>query len=349
MPTGPAEPADEPTAPPKPAISSAQEIAAGPPTVETFFGDLLTEVSQRTGYPEEMLDPELPLESGLGIDSIKVMEIFSALKPYHQILADPDQDDEEVLAQFVELKSLGAIREHYARRRAEILESDAGSPAAESPADTADAAAAPPNVQADASAGVAGSVAIAEPTGNGKPVDRLVVRSVRSEPLTDCELGPDALRFSKKHVLLLVGDAHEYGPRHASLAGAAVSRSHHGAKGGFHVRIRHQNHVVLCPTGGLNTFPVGCGGLVDVLRDRGGTDDGHGGNLLVAQKRIDSGLAPVDETDDAVGRLIERQIFFIGSVRCMIGGDGIDRIIGQCLPNGALIRYRAQRRIHLRI
>jgi NAD(P)-dependent dehydrogenase (short-subunit alcohol dehydrogenase family) len=154
-----------------------------------------------------MLDPELPLEPGLGSDSITLMEIFSALKPYHQILADPDQDDEEVLAQFVELKSLGAIRDHYARRRAEILEGGGEIPAPESDS------AAEETPEAEAAAPVVASTSeVAETAGNGKPVDRLVVRSVRSEPLTDCDLGPDALRFSKQHVLLLVGDAHEYGP-----------------------------------------------------------------------------------------------------------------------------------------
>ena len=192
QPTTPVAAADEPpSSQPQPeppaqmAVATTDESTDGPPSVETFFRDLLTEVSQRTGYPEEMLDPDLPLESGLGIDSIKVMEIFSALKPYHQILADPDQDDEEVLAQFVELKTLGAIREHYARRRTEILESADAAPATPAPT---------------------------EPIANGKPVDRLVVRSVRSEPLGDCDLNTDSLRFSKQHVLLLVGDAHEYGP-----------------------------------------------------------------------------------------------------------------------------------------
>ena len=64
-------------------------------------------VSRRTGYPEEALELDLPLEAGPGIDSIKVMEVFSALERYHRILADDDMREEEVLVRFAELRTLG--------------------------------------------------------------------------------------------------------------------------------------------------------------------------------------------------------------------------------------------------
>jgi len=178
-----------------PAPKSNDDTPGGPPSVETFHADLLAEVSRRTGYPEEMLDADLPLESGLGIDSIKVMEIFSALKPYHAYLAGADQDDEDVLAQFVELKTLGAIREHYARRRHEIL---AGPPAA---------ASAPEPIESP----IPPSVPSETPVSDVR-VDRLVVRSVPSDPLSDVRIDADSLRFSKDHVLLIAGDVPEYGP-----------------------------------------------------------------------------------------------------------------------------------------
>ncbi len=41
---------------------------------------LLSVVSEKTGYPPEMLEPEMNLESDLGIDSIKRVEILSALQ-----------------------------------------------------------------------------------------------------------------------------------------------------------------------------------------------------------------------------------------------------------------------------
>jgi NAD(P)-dependent dehydrogenase (short-subunit alcohol dehydrogenase family) len=214
-----APPATEPTAaaPPEevpataPAAAAAEPEGDGPPPVETFYRDLLAEVSQRTGYPEEMLDPELPLESGLGIDSIKVMEIFSALKPYHHVLSGPDQDEEDVLARFVELKTLGAIREHYAQRRATVLRGGTA-PAVQAPAadeSDAESVAGSPTTDAPPDA----------PSSDGR-VDRLVVRAVRSEPLGEVSIDAEALRFSKEHVLLLVGEVPEYGPGlRAALAG----------------------------------------------------------------------------------------------------------------------------------
>ncbi|HXV77905.1 MAG TPA: SDR family NAD(P)-dependent oxidoreductase, partial [Candidatus Polarisedimenticolaceae bacterium] len=175
-----------------PVAAASAEIDAigGPPTTSAFYRDLLAEVSRRTGYPEEMLDADLPLEAGLGIDSIKVMEIFSALKPYHRILASNDeQESEDVLAQFVELKTLGAIREHYERRRAEVL---TGTPGAALPASA--------------------PVGTERPSGGQVPVDRLVVRSVPSNALAEVRIDADALRFSREHVLLLLGDVADYGP-----------------------------------------------------------------------------------------------------------------------------------------
>jgi hypothetical protein len=85
----------------------------GLPTVEEFQADLLQAVSDRTGYPIEMLDLSLPMESGLGIDSIKTVEIFSNLKKYHPYFQQEDQDEEEALKEFTKLKTLGDIISAY--------------------------------------------------------------------------------------------------------------------------------------------------------------------------------------------------------------------------------------------
>ena len=53
-----------------------QASPGGPPLVDL----LLEVVSEKTGYPVEMLGLELELEAGLGIDSIKRVEILSALR-----------------------------------------------------------------------------------------------------------------------------------------------------------------------------------------------------------------------------------------------------------------------------
>ena len=176
---------EEPAAAPE-----EKSVAGGPPPLARFTEDLLAEVSRRTGYPEEMLERDLPLEAGLGIDSIKLMEIFSALKPYHEFLADPDDDEEDALAWFIQLKTLGAILDHYECRRAEIVK--AGSVASKGPVVSDEPQAVP------------------SPSGS-VPVDRLVVRSVRSASAEEIQIDSEALRFPKDHVLLLVGDVAQYG------------------------------------------------------------------------------------------------------------------------------------------
>lgn len=95
------------------AAQAAVPANAGPPPTEQFREDLLNAVSERTGYPIEMLDEDLPLEAGLGIDSIKTVEVFSKLKPYHAFFQRPDQDEEAMLKAFTRLKTLRDIVNFY--------------------------------------------------------------------------------------------------------------------------------------------------------------------------------------------------------------------------------------------
>ena len=41
---------------------------------------LMAVIAEKTGYPTEMLEPEMGMDSDLGIDSIKRVEILSALQ-----------------------------------------------------------------------------------------------------------------------------------------------------------------------------------------------------------------------------------------------------------------------------
>ncbi|WP_433325369.1 SDR family oxidoreductase [Spirillospora sp. CA-294931] len=59
-----------PPEPPAPPVQDGPDLAAA----------LMEVVADRTGYPLEMLDPDMELEADLGIDSIKRVEIFSGLK-----------------------------------------------------------------------------------------------------------------------------------------------------------------------------------------------------------------------------------------------------------------------------
>lgn len=51
-----------------------------PMNVEDFVEAFVTIVSERTGYPVDMLEPQLDLETDLGVDSIKRIEILSRFR-----------------------------------------------------------------------------------------------------------------------------------------------------------------------------------------------------------------------------------------------------------------------------
>jgi acyl carrier protein len=65
----------------KPAVAVAATVPAPASVeVETVKQALLEIVSEKTGYPTEMLDPGMDMEADLGIDSIKRVEILGALQ-----------------------------------------------------------------------------------------------------------------------------------------------------------------------------------------------------------------------------------------------------------------------------
>jgi len=92
-----------PTAAPAPVVAAA--VPAAKPTapsvdVGALFMGL---VAEKTGYPVEMLSPEMELEAGLGIDSIKQVEIFSALVDRLPELASVE------MRELTALKTVGAV------------------------------------------------------------------------------------------------------------------------------------------------------------------------------------------------------------------------------------------------
>jgi acyl carrier protein len=100
---------------------AADQPAVAPPT-EEFQRDLVEAISQRTGYPKEMLKEDALLEADLGIDSIKTVEIFSSLTKYHQFLPGGGfEDEEESLSEFAQMKTLRDIINSYERKRNESL------------------------------------------------------------------------------------------------------------------------------------------------------------------------------------------------------------------------------------
>ncbi|MDV7210010.1 SDR family NAD(P)-dependent oxidoreductase [Azotobacter beijerinckii] len=92
---------------PAAAAPVAKAVApAGQASTEAFKADLLQAVSERTGYPEDMLDLDAHMEADLGIDSIKRIEVLSQLKDRHNLMAGRDEE-----AMFEELTGLKTLNE----------------------------------------------------------------------------------------------------------------------------------------------------------------------------------------------------------------------------------------------
>jgi acyl transferase domain-containing protein/NAD(P)H-dependent flavin oxidoreductase YrpB (nitropropane dioxygenase family)/NAD(P)-dependent dehydrogenase (short-subunit alcohol dehydrogenase family) len=79
-------------------------VPSGPVDLRAVVLDL---VSERTGYPAEMLDLDHNMEADLGIDSIKRTEIFAGLRD--QLNIDGDEDDQEEY--FIQIAALRTLRE----------------------------------------------------------------------------------------------------------------------------------------------------------------------------------------------------------------------------------------------
>ncbi|WP_420628265.1 SDR family NAD(P)-dependent oxidoreductase [Candidatus Leptofilum sp.] len=75
----------EPTPPPAEPISNLQS-----PVSDTVTEQVLNIIAEQTGYPTEMLEPELDLEADLGIDTVKQAETFVAIRQAFDI---PRRDD----------------------------------------------------------------------------------------------------------------------------------------------------------------------------------------------------------------------------------------------------------------
>jgi acyl carrier protein len=84
---------------------------------------MLSVVAEKTGYPAEMLSLDMDLEGDLGVDSIKRVEILSAVQEQAPELAD------------IDASSLGALR-----TLGEIVEAMGGSAVAPAAASTDPAA-----------------------------------------------------------------------------------------------------------------------------------------------------------------------------------------------------------------
>ena len=96
----------------KPAPARQAAVAAPPVTSNTGDGvsaDIVRSlIAEKTGYPPEMLEDDMDLEGELGVDSIKQVEILSALRDKYPAL--PEVDPEHL----AELRTIRKIADFFA-------------------------------------------------------------------------------------------------------------------------------------------------------------------------------------------------------------------------------------------
>lgn len=88
-----------------------QRGPTGLASTEQFKADLIRAAAERTGYSEDMLDLDAQMEADLGIDSIKRIELLSALKEQYPFMEG--RDEETVFEELAGLKTLNAVIEWY--------------------------------------------------------------------------------------------------------------------------------------------------------------------------------------------------------------------------------------------
>jgi acyl transferase domain-containing protein/acyl carrier protein/NAD(P)-dependent dehydrogenase (short-subunit alcohol dehydrogenase family) len=71
---------------PAKAVDAATPVAAGATAaVDGVQQEVLKIIAEKTGYPPDMLDPDLDLEADLGIDTVKQAEMFAAIRELYNI------------------------------------------------------------------------------------------------------------------------------------------------------------------------------------------------------------------------------------------------------------------------
>ena len=95
---------------------ASQPVADQPPAVDSkqLAGILLEVVSEKTGYPAEMLELNMDMEADLGIDSIKRVEIFGALTQQYPALSGINPNE------LTELRTLGEIVDYVGANGASV-------------------------------------------------------------------------------------------------------------------------------------------------------------------------------------------------------------------------------------
>ncbi len=167
------------TAPaPGAAPAAAAPVVASPVVADPVLAQVTGIVAEMTGYPSDLLDPDLDLEADLGVDTVKQAEVFAAVRSHYEL----ERDDNLQLRDFPTLRHVASwVRDRGGLGAAPTAEADAGVSAVAAPAVAAATAAVVDDVLAQVTA------IVAEMTGY--PADLL-------EPDLDLEadLGVDTVK-----------------------------------------------------------------------------------------------------------------------------------------------------------
>ncbi|MFH2000160.1 MAG: SDR family NAD(P)-dependent oxidoreductase [Planctomycetota bacterium] len=164
-------------------VSSAPaggHAASDPSEIE---GALLETIADKTGYPVDMLEIDMSLDSDLGIDSIKRVEILSALR---ERFPEAPAIESKHLG---ELQTLRHIVEHLSRAAAPATGAQAGPPGFIAAPASKESLVTEPRQNAGASAPLERMVLGFEPIDPGVPRETLTVSSEHPIWITDEDTG----------------------------------------------------------------------------------------------------------------------------------------------------------------
>jgi len=115
-----------------PGLEEAAPVVPADPAVAAgidYLEALTRLVSDRTGYPADMLDPDANLEADLGIDSIKRVEIIAAFRGQAMPgLEEPPAEYMEQMSEATTLTEIVAVADKFAPSANPVASPDSGSP-----------------------------------------------------------------------------------------------------------------------------------------------------------------------------------------------------------------------------
>ncbi|WP_063759893.1 type I polyketide synthase [Streptomyces sclerotialus] len=117
------EPVQRPLAAGTADLPAQREVAPSGMTAAEMEALVLSVVSEKTGYPTDMLAPHMELEADLGLDSITRVQILAALRPMFPALAGLDRS---VVTQLATMRTVGEMAAELRKLLAQVSAPAAG-------------------------------------------------------------------------------------------------------------------------------------------------------------------------------------------------------------------------------